>query len=531
MSAHRSRGRFSALLCRDEGQALPIIAFMLVALLGMVGVVVDIGHVYICQRELQAACDASALAGAAVIPTSITTAAVLATAANFDAAGTGNNTYANLPNVTLVPGYPQLKCLSSMQLQGISCVGYLPYNSIQVKLQAPIPMYFARLFGKTFMTISASSTAAKGGGSSKPYNIAIMLDTTLSMNNFDYDCGATQMTCSLQGLQVLLNYLDPCGTSQSMCTITAGNSANSVVRISLFTFPNLTTSTVQIDSYCTNVLPAASAMNGYSYSPTLGTYVMPPANSWSGIATAASYSFPLPLSPSYPNGVGYSAVPANQLTAVTYQLTPFISDYRVSDFSTTLNPTSVLTQAVGGAPGCGGMQPANYAGVYGTYYAATIYAAQAALVQQAVINPGSQNVLIILGDGDSNAPRTNGSYTVMGPPATSSGLYPSWNGECGQAIDAAAFASAQGTTVYTVAYGSPSSGCTTDVNAGLHANIQPCNEMAQIASHSWDFFSDFKQSGSNSTCVAAQVVTSLSDIFLQIAGDLTVARLVSDTAT
>ena len=388
---------------------------MIVALLGMVGLVVDIGHVYICQRELQAACDASALAGAAVIPTSTTSSAVLATAANFDAAGTGNNTYANLPNVTLVSGYPQLKCLTTMQLQGISCVGYLPYNSIQVKLQAPIPMYFARLIGKTSMTISASSTAAKGGGSSKPYNIVIMLDTTLSMNNFDSDCGATQMTCSLQGLQVLLNYLDPCGTSQAMCTITAGNSANSVVRISLFTFPNLTSSTVQIDSYCTNALPAATAQNGYSYSPTLGTYVMPPANAWSGIATAASYSFPLPLAPSYPNGTGFSAVPANQPTSVTYQVTPFVSDYRVSDFSTTLNPTSVLTQAVGGAPGCGGMQPANYAGVYGTYYAATIYAAQAALVQQALINPGSQNVLIILGDGDANSPQNKRFLHLHGP--------------------------------------------------------------------------------------------------------------------
>ncbi len=483
-----------ALLRSESGQALPVIAFMILALLGMVGIVVDIGHVYICQRELQAACDASALAGAAVIPTSTTTAAVLATAANFDAAGTGNNVYANLPNVTLVPGYPQLKCLSSMQLQGISCVGYLPYNSIQVKLQAPIPMYFARLFGKTSMTITASSTAAKGGGSSKPYNIVIMLDTSLSMNFYDSDCGATQMTCSLQGVQVLLRYLDPCGTSQAACTITAGNSANSVVRVSLFTFPQMTYPTVHYDTDC-----------------------------GSSTATATTYTFPLPGAPAY--------IPGTSSISTTYRVTDFQSDYRISDLATSLNTSSTLVTASGGVPGCSGMgAPAN-AGNYGTYYAATIYAAQAALVQEALINPGSQNVLIILGDGDANAPQTNGPYTVMGLGATSSGIYPSWKGECGQAIDAAASATAQGTTVYTVAYGSPSSGCTTDVNAGLHQNVSPCNEMSQIASHSWDFFSDFKQSGSNSTCVAAQVVTSLSDIFLQIAGDLTVARLVSDTTT
>jgi Flp pilus assembly protein TadG len=486
--------RLRSLLRSESGQALPVIAFMIIALLGMVGIVVDIGHVYICQRELQAACDASALAGAAVIPTSTTTSNVLAVAANFDAAGTGNNTYSNLPNVSLVPGYPVPKCLATMQLQGISCVGYLPYNALQVKLQAPIPMYFARLFGKSSMTITASSTAAKGGGSSKPYNIVIMLDTTLSMNNYDSDCGATQMTCALQGLQVLLKYLDPCGTSQAACTITAGNSANSVVRVSIFTFPQMTYPTVANDSSCSG------------------------AN-----ATAATYTFP--------PAAGVSYTPGTSNNSTTYRVTDFQSDYRLSDLATSLNTSSNLVIASGGVSGCAGMgAPAN-AGNYGTYYAATMYAAQAALVQEALINPGSQNVLIVLGDGDANAPQTNGPYTVMGSGATASGLYPSWKGECGQAIDAGASATAQGTTVYTVAYGAPSSGCTTDVNAGTHQNVSPCNEMSQIASHSWDFFSDFKQSGSNSTCVAAQVVTSLSDIFLQIAGDLTVARLVSDSTT
>ena len=119
----------------------------------------------------------------------------------------------------------------------------------------------------------------------------------------------------------------------------------------------------------------------------------------------------------------------------------------------------------------------------------------------------------------------------MAPPATATGLYPSYYGECGQAIDAASFAAAQGTTVYTVAYGSPSSGCTTDQTGqghvgGTHPNISPCNELAAMATHSWNFFSDYKQSGSGSTCVAAQAVTSLNAIFLQIAGDLTVSRLI-----
>ena len=146
--------------------------------------------------------------------------------------------------------------------------------------------------------------------------------------------------------------------------------------------------------------------------------------------------------------------------------------------------------------------------------------------------------MIILGDGDANAPHYNppqggsGSITVMASPATNNGLYPSWVGECGQAITAAKYASSLGTTVYTVAYGAPSSGgCTTDTNAGAYPNIQPCNELSAMATNSWDFFSDYKQTGAQTSCVAAQAEVSLSSIFLQIAGDLTEARLVTDIAT
>jgi hypothetical protein len=126
----------------------------------------------------------------------------------------------------------------------------------------------------------------------------------------------------------------------------------------------------------------------------------------------------------------------------------------------------------------------------------------------------------------------------MPSPATANGTYPSWLGECGQAVTAAH--SFKNTIVYTVAYGSPASGgCVTDqdaafspkANTSAYPNIQTCNEMALMATNSWNFFSDFNQSGSTSTCVAAQTEVALSDIFLQIAGDLIEARLVSDSAT
>jgi hypothetical protein len=490
----RSVTRLRTLGSDEDGQVLPLIAFMMIALLAMLALVIDVGHAYLIHRELQASCDAAALAGATSIPYSTLKSDVQTVASNYSSVSSGYNAYKNLAGVTMVSGYPQVKCLTSMQKQGISCVGNVPYNAVQVKQIVTVNTYFGWLVGHPTISIGASATATKGGGPSRPYNIVLMMDTSLSMNFYDSDCGATQMQCGLAGVQVLLQHLDPCGTSQPTCTVTAGNSANSVARVSIFTFPQMTYPTVGYDSDCG------------SSTPTATTYTFP-------VAGATSYA------------------PGTSSSSTTYRVTDFQSDYRVSDTATSLYGSSLLTLAAGGSAGCSGMgAPAN-AGNYGTYYAATIYAAQAALTQEKTANPGSQNVLIILGDGDANAPQTHGSVTVMGAGATGNGKYPSWYGECGQAITAANAATNAGTTVYSVAYGSPSVGCTTDAGHGDYPNVQPCNEMAQLASQPWDFFSDYKQSGSASTCVAAQVEVALSDIFLQIAGDLTEARLISDGAT
>jgi hypothetical protein len=204
-----------------------------------------------------------------------------------------------------------------------------------------------------------------------------------------------------------------------------------------------------------------------------------------------------------------------------------------------LNSTSNLVKAAGGVSSCGGMSPSNYDGVYGTYYAGVLYAAQSSLVAQQAANPGTQNVMILLSDGDATAGETsngspsccNGSYQVFATGATNLGVYPSWVGECGQAIVAAKAAALAGTHVYAVAYGSEPTGCLTDQNAGTYPNVSPCDTMADIASAPQYFYSDYKQSGSSSTCYASQPVTSLSAIFASIGGDLTTARLIPDSTT
>jgi hypothetical protein len=258
---------------------------------------------------------------------------------------------------------------------------------------------------------------------------------------------------------------------------------------------------------------------------------MDESNPYSGLATATSYWFPSATATSASPGSAYAIQPQNGVVTSTYQVLGFMSDYKSSDTTRTLNTSSALVKAAGAVPGCGGLAPPNYTGDYGTYYAGALYEAQAALVAAQAANPGSQNALIILSDGDSTAPKTNGPFNVYYSNATSNGLYPSWIGQCGQAVVAAKAATAAGTRVYSVAYGSPSVGCLSDTAAGSYPNISPCNTMASMASAPQYFYSDYKQSGSLSTCTSSQPVTSLSGIFSAIAADLSTPRLIPDSVT
>ena len=188
----------------------------------------------------------------------------------------------------------------------------------------------------------------------------------------------------------------------------------------------------------------------------------------------------------------------------------------------------------------------------GTYYAGVIYAAQAALTQQLAsetsANPNVTplNIMIILTDGEANASSSKmASKTVSGTTVNMNSPWPSGGGatssitnypsaidQCQQAVAAANYAKAQGTQVYAIAYGSESSGCTTD-SSGPQANITPCQVMSQMASPNTSkttyFYSDYNQSGSSSTCVSTgSSVTSISGIFSEISTNLLTVRLLPD---
>jgi hypothetical protein len=484
------KSRISRLIKDDRGQVLPMMAALLVATVAAAALSIDLGRCFYGYRELQASANSAALAGAYVLPNS----GAATTATNYSALSGDNNAQANMSSVTMVSGYPKVLCLTSLSSNGMSCVAPGNGNAVQVQEQMVVNLFFAPIFGKKTLTLTATATAAMAGAITAPYNVAIIIDTTQSMNDTDTDsqCSASRLTCALAGAQILLHDLYPCSAQLATCGSTTNNAnvgspgifpgganvANSVDRVSLFAFPNITMGTIVQDFNCSTT------------NPTNKPYTFPTAG-------ASSYA---------PSG---SSTP-------TYQIVGWSSDYRTADTASALNASSDVVEAVGGKSGC---SPMAAPGGEGTYYAGVIYAAQASLVAEKTANPGSQNVMVIISDGNAGT-TTSGA---MAGASTTSGTYPSTKQQCAQAVTAAQAAVTAGTRVITVAYGAASSGCGQDTSP----SITPCQTMEDMASDSQDFYSDYTAKGGDTSCKSsAQPTTNMNQIFTDIATSLSVPRLI-----
>jgi Flp pilus assembly protein TadG len=187
---------------------------------------------------------------------------------------------------------------------------------------------------------------------------------------------------------------------------------------------------------------------------------------------------------------------------IYYQVgTSLATDY--NNGSGSLTSTSGIVEAVGDATnkvaGC-----LTNKGGEGTYLAEVIAKAQAALP----VVTGTKNVIILLSDGDASASKAQLNNTTA-----------KTTNQCAQYVTAAQAATTAGTTVYSVAYGASTSGCSTDTT------YKPCSAMKDVASDSTKFFS------TDTTCVpsvSGNTLTNLPSIFTQIAVNLTKPRLLTN---
>jgi hypothetical protein len=586
---------------RGQTAVFMALSILVTGILG--GAAIESGHVYYSYERLVASTNAAAVAAGQAMPaigSSSNPAAGTAYYNLYKYSSDASSSPAGLNVNTLFTGTGismSFACSSTVTSSlNVGCQsptsgscgsGLSTCNVLKVTQTANVGLWFGGLIGVPVMHLTAISYAAMRGGTDTPYNIAVIIDTTGSMGSSQAasgdgcGTGATQIVCAISGFKTMLGLMDPCPLNQ-----TCPGNANYVDGVALYTFPAISTATETKSGNTVETGP---------YDDTTCPTSNPPIVPYAFInASTSGQNLNLPSSTA---GTSYSSSYAG-----TYQVMAFDDGYRANDSSATLESGDGLASAVGyeTSGSCDGLEAP---GGEGTYYAQVIRAAQAALVTQQAAFPGSKNVMIILSDGDATACNTqaysadggitncshgseivavncpsvsgtgtcgsmslsiNGSATTIGcPPSGCTGTplngtgtstsnkngynvatYPSALGECGQAVEAAQLATAAGTTVYTIAMGSETSGgCTTDgtvtVSSGSTYGAeaypsgtysgQPCNAIAAMASNENTFYSD------NTTGCAALVNTSaqfetIGGIFQAIANSLTNARLIPASA-
>jgi Flp pilus assembly protein TadG len=534
---------------KDQGgQSAVVVALTITAMMALAATSVEVGHVYYAYRELIASTNAAALAGAqtmseALLDTSSSgayTAAVTAAVKQYSSVSPrGYNASSFLQNDQIAA--QTLFCSSTMSAAPFNVECQLPpgsttgYNAIKVTQTATVPLWFGGLIGMKQMNLAYTASAAMKGGTNIPYNLAIIMDTTGSMGSIirgDKDCTTSQISCAVQGLEVMLENMDPC-----QLNTTCSSSTPYVDDVALFVFPAPST---------------AYSANDYK------------AEYCGSRVSSVPYNF-VNVTPGTSQNL---AMESTGTDAGAYEIIPFNDVYKTSDTSS-LAVSSALAEAVGySGSGCAGLSAP---GGQDTYYAQVIYTAQAALVQQQNANPSSKNIMIILSDGDATACALNANTAAGGcnsasnivaennrscgstggsclngtgtktsnPSGYQSPNYPSALGECGQAVQAAQLATAAGTVVYTIGFGSETSGCLSDkaytITAGSADGAEawpggpysktPCNAIAAMASNPNTFYSD-NSGGCPALTPANADFTSLAEIFQAIVTGLTSPRLI-----
>jgi len=506
------------LLKNELGQTAMAMMFAAGSMMALAGASVEAGHVYYAYQQLMASTNAATMAGAQAMPN--TTQAATNVALYSSQTGDLN---AN-PMLTSVVATPTFVCSSGINTKfNVACEtasgGTGGYNAVSVTQTAKVKLWFGGLVGIRTMNLSATAEAAMRGGTNTPWNIAIVLDATPSMDYSDSgsQCSGTQLSCAKLGIQALLQDLYPCQLNQD-CT---KSGATGVDNVSLVVFPAVTTTSAPDDYNCSGASPSAVA---YTFPDPPSNMVLPPGD--------------------------------------TYQIITLSNDFKTSDTATGLNQASNIVIAAGdgvksgsGYNACNGISTR----FEWTYYAQVIYAAQALLASQQTANPGSKNAMIILSDGDatacaSNAYTTGGACTsspisliasegmlngtgtaTTNPTGYKSYTYPSALGECGQAVIAAQSAANAGTAVYTIGYGSPTTGsCKSDKTYSASVTtkggtwgpgLQGCDALAAMASAQVNFYSD-DGDGCQASAPSNQNLTKLTAIFRAITNNLTVPRLI-----
>jgi putative Flp pilus-assembly TadE/G-like protein len=160
----------------ERGITIVLVAFSLLALLGMAALAIDVSTLYVAHGEAQRAADAAALAGARMFASSGYTSAsttlpaadVCQTSATPGADAAANRQAEAVAAQNTVGGQPGA-------VQSIICNVTAANPQISVTVQRTgLPTFFGRIFGNTANTVTATAVAEayNSSGSTTPIQIA-----------------------------------------------------------------------------------------------------------------------------------------------------------------------------------------------------------------------------------------------------------------------------------------------------------------------------------------------------------------------
>lgn len=386
------------------GAILPLAVAAMIAIVGLSGVGIDIGFIVWNKRQLHAAVDAAALAGAQDLLTKSTTE-ITARVRNYSArygqgvnadGGGGQqvsgstrwyNDLAIAGNVTVNPPSVQFASLSKSQV-GLNPGTLSGANALRVTQTAVIRPFFLSFFGMNSITISASSSASAGGGAgAPPINLMLILDTSGSMSASE-SCGitsGTKLKCALKGARALVGSLT-----------SAGNNVGVAVNP-----PVSSTSVVNEHIDCGNTVQVGCN--------ELANYMV--GGSFGDNATAGQISTIIPMT----NSSAYASG-GNLLTTTNLAKVLAVPGAGTNCGLKTPNRLNSATSAAycshswSVSSTCTGA-----AYISGTCYTGQSYFAQAikqAQTNLSAMNNDQKNVIVILSDGDANADAMDG-YAVF----------------------------------------------------------------------------------------------------------------------
>ena len=152
---------------KEEGVSLVVGAILLTALLGFLGLAMDVGNLVYTKTCMQSAVDAGALAGALALPNQTTATTQAATFVNNNLQTHG------LPSVTPTVSFTQDPNNKNPN----------NYPEINVKISQNVPTYIMKVLSSSLSTflLTASAEAVVKSGSTGPFTYSIFSNTSLTI--------------------------------------------------------------------------------------------------------------------------------------------------------------------------------------------------------------------------------------------------------------------------------------------------------------------------------------------------------------